>query len=284
MLIATTNFSRIYSENGKIRKVTTFKEGANEISFRDVSFNGKLSILDCSVASDGIEIIYPLTDQFYAHLMNGDYFYQLLIILCELENLSIAHLDFRFENIGLLDNKIVLRDFGNAYPIVGNKGYLPVNRFPPINIRAPEFDTQSARSDSLENLKQSNLISQRHRGRVPFGCHFDCRADVWSLGCLIYFSLKGHWPYVNEEDRDSIDMSGFPYIEMFEKDYEKRPFASQLCQMKAMARVIRPIRNGYRQGDIEVYQWQLEKKFKENNWSEEIIKKFENNGKKLYIL
>ena len=257
--VIAKNSNSVVLEEGtdRVRKIIGYSaSSAREISFneilKDVPFI--LHPLETEYYEDEIHIIYPKTEELLgSKILYEEIFIQAIKLLTILENLNIVHLDFRFENIGVVNGKIVLRDFGNACLLTGKVGYLPHYRYPVEKVRAPEFielpesDTRGLVSymalrkllndgTVYANIKFENeVLDGENRQTILhnlYGSEFDTRADLWSFACWFYYYLFGHWYRSGDdlEELDKYDDIGFYIKSILNSNYNNRLYAGQIAE------------------------------------------------------
>lgn len=219
IIYQTENATVFDNHNGTITKRMKYTAS----TFREISFNDLLARVDSILHpietiyhADGVDIIYPKTEDFYqAKLDYHTVYEQCIIILAVLERLKIVHLDFRPENIGVINGKLYLRDFGNAYLLRGDTGYISYFRYPVEQIRAPEFVTFGPEDTSKDlrsfiflqrTFEPTSVIAQDKLDIIPNlnGSQFDTRADVWSFACWFHHYLLGIWPAGSFFQKDEL--------------------------------------------------------------------------------
>lgn len=236
------------NQDGTVSKVMSYTSSTlREISFNELCINvdSILHPVKTIYNDDTVEIIYPKTVNFLDEkLPYEEVFIQGIRLLAILERLKIVHLDFRPENIGIVNGRIVLRDFGNAYLLRSDTGYVSYFRYPVEKIRPPEFIVTSSDDNSRglrsfiylqRTFEPATVIEQERSSVIPnlYGSQFDTRADLWSFGCWFHHYLFGVWPEGSFFQREILlqnyGMIGVLLVNILEADYLKRVTASEVA-------------------------------------------------------
>lgn len=252
-MAGTTLYSTDYSSiidngDGTVTKVMKYTTS----TLREISFNALckdvdsiLHPLETIYHDDTVEIIYPKTQELFdAKISYEELFIQGIRLLTILEQLKIVHLDFRPENIGLINGRIVLRDFGNAYLLRSDTGYISYFRYPVEKIQAPEFISTSPDDNSRSlrsfiylrrTFEPASVLEYKDVEIIQnlYGSQFDTRADVWSFGVWFHHYLFGVWPegifFQKERLLKNYGMIGSCLVNMLEPDYQLRSNASEIA-------------------------------------------------------
>lgn len=219
IIYQTENATVFDNNNGTITKRMKYTAS----TFREISFNSLLEDVDHILHPietiyhvNEVDIIYPKTQDLYqAKLDYHTVYKQCIFILAILERLKIVHLDFRPENIGVIGDKLYLRDFGNAYLLRSDTGYISHFRYPVEQIRASEFVTFE-QDDASKDLRSFIFLQRTFEPATVIGqdklniihdlngSQFDTRADIWSFACWFHQYLFGIWPRGSFFQKDEL--------------------------------------------------------------------------------
>jgi len=163
---------------------------------REIEFIKLLNPFPYKIIPEGLIIPYFQTD--LSIFSNEKIFRESIEILKVLEEHRIVHLDFKPDNLGIYNEKLVLFDFGNSFQLETKFGFIEQSRYPPKAIRGPEFNGPKSR--------------------------FDTRADLWSLGRWFSRMLIGFW---TEFPEDYLEPKWEKVITpLLRPNFEERPFVS----------------------------------------------------------
>jgi len=167
----------------------------------------------------------PLTAKFY--------FREMVKAVEQIHYYSVVHIDLKPENFVLINGKVKLVDFDTSNIILENQ----TNIYKEFTSGTVEFLPPEALTlVTVPMFKDTNITE---------GIKYNCKADIWSLGCILYYMVTGHTPYqyypdmkraiINSENK--IDYSNItdPILldcitKCLERKPMKRPTASQLLQ------------------------------------------------------
>lgn len=222
-LIAKTSYSEVWKIGDYAHKKSRkFPRNLREISFlKAIDHPSIIKLVNVIEEDNEITIITPLMEKITPTFDTESLYFQCLEILKVLEKMKIVHLDFRIENLVSQNGKVILIDFGNAH-LMGTCNIITSDRFPPKYVRAPEFNKQQA-------------------------LQIDYRADMWSLGVIIYERIHKYYPQHFSNLRKIEGKMGEDIIRILTTN--PRPLASELLEKEvSLGKINFPSRKSF---DIE---------------------------------
>ncbi len=161
------------------------------------------------------------------------YFKEMVRAVDEIHKNGVIHADLKPENFVLIDGKVKLIDFGISNAILKNQTSIyRENSIGTIDYMSPE--TLTLRTGPAYN-----------DGENREAIKYNCKTDIWSLGCILYDLASGRTPYQCCRDKikaiknpnykiDYSSVKDEKLLDCIKKclqhDQTKRPSASELLQ------------------------------------------------------
>jgi serine/threonine-protein kinase TTK/MPS1 len=166
------------------------------------------------------------------------YFNEMVKAVNEIHNFEVVHADLKPENFILINGKVKLIDFGISSVILENQTSIykesPIGTF---GYMSPETLT----------LRTAPIYKDKEKRKV---IKYNCKTDIWSLGCILYDMASGLTPFQNCRNKikaildpnHKIDYSKIGNQQLvdcikkcLQHDQTKRPTANELLQHPYLA-------------------------------------------------
>lgn len=137
MIIKTFTSEITRDGDSVIKTIPLTSDSLRELSILRVLDDPRIISLKDFEITDTVKLRMPLAKPVPKDLPIEDFYSQCLEILCVLESYRLAHLDFREENLGFLNGKIILLDLGRSF-FYGENDLISMDLYPPSYIRSPK--------------------------------------------------------------------------------------------------------------------------------------------------